>query len=133
MAKTLWAEDLRRDSLPRKRASAITVGASNSYGTDRRNEDSVTSYSSRGPTRSFSVDSYGLVHYDNLIKPDLVAPGNKIIAAEAIGNGLLKKYPELETYKYSTTNMKLMYLSGTSMSTPVVAGARPCCWKQTRA
>jgi subtilisin family serine protease len=83
----------------------------------------VTSYSSRGPTRSFSVDSYGQVHYDNIIKPDLVAPGNKIIAAEAVGNGLIKRYPELETYKYSTTNMKLMYLSGTSMSTPVVAGA----------
>src|SRR6185503_11233742 len=108
---------------PGNEPSAITVGASNSFGTDARNEDSVTSYSSRGPTRSFSVDSYGQVHYDNIIKPDLVAPGNKIIAAEAIGNGLIKKYPELETYKYSTTNMKLMYLSGTSMSTPMVAGA----------
>ena len=75
----------------------ITVGASNSFGTDPRNDDAVTSYSSRGPTRSFSVDSYGLVHYDNIIKPDLVAPGNKIIAAEAAGNGLLKQYPELET------------------------------------
>ena len=63
------------------------------------------------------------VSYDNLIKPDLVAPGNKIIAAQAVGNGLIKKYPELETNKYSTTNMKLMYLSGTSMSTPMVAGA----------
>ena len=108
---------------PGNEPSAITVGASNSFGTDPRNEDSVTSYSSRGPTRSYSVDSYGLVHYDNLIKPDLVAPGNKIIAAQAVGNGLVKKYPELETNKYSTTNMKLMYLSGTSMSAPMVAGA----------
>jgi serine protease AprX len=108
---------------PGNEPSAITVGASNSFGTDPRNEDSVTTYSSRGPTRSFSVDSYGLVHFDNIIKPDLVAPGNKIIAAEAIGNGLLKRYSELETNKYSTTNMKLMYLSGTSMSTPTVAGA----------
>jgi serine protease AprX len=108
---------------PGNEPSAITVGASNSFGTDPRNEDSVTTYSSRGPTRSFSVDSYGLVHFDNIIKPDLIAPGNKIIAAEAIGNGLLKRYSELETNKYSTTNMKLMYLSGTSMSTPTVAGA----------
>jgi serine protease AprX len=75
---------------PGNEPSAITVGASNSFGTDPRNEDSVTSYSSRGPTRSFSVDSYGLTHYDNLIKPDLVAPGNKIIAAVAAGKGLLK-------------------------------------------
>src|ERR1043165_8938565 len=108
---------------PGNEPSASTVGASNSFGTDARNDDAVTSYSSRGPTRSFSVDSYGLVHYDNIIKPDLVAPGNKIISAEAAGNGLLKQYPELETNKYSTTNMKLMYLSGTSMSTPAVAGA----------
>jgi subtilisin family serine protease len=108
---------------PGNEPSAITVGASNSYGTDPRNDDSVTSYSSRGPTRSFSVDSYGQVHYDNLIKPDLVAPGNKIISAEAAGNALIRKYPELETNKYSTSNMKLMYLSGTSMSTPMVAGA----------
>src|SRR5689334_20600371 len=108
---------------PGNEPSAITVGASNSFGTDSRDEDAVTSYSSRGPTRSFSVDSYGLVHYDNIIKPDLVAPGNKIIAAEAANNNLLKQYPELETYKYSTSNMKLMYLSGTSMSAPMVSGA----------
>ncbi|HEX6718166.1 MAG TPA: S8 family peptidase, partial [Pyrinomonadaceae bacterium] len=108
---------------PGNEPSAITVGASNSFGSDPRNDDSVTTYSSRGPTRSSAVDSYGLVHYDNIIKPDLVAPGNKIIAAEAVGNGLLKKYPDLESYKYSTTNMKLMYLSGTSVSAPMVSGA----------
>ncbi|HEX2271641.1 MAG TPA: S8 family peptidase, partial [Pyrinomonadaceae bacterium] len=108
---------------PGNSPAAITVGASNSYGSDSRHEDAVTSYSSRGPTRSYSVDSYGLKHYDNLIKPDLVAPGNKIISAEAAGNGLVKMYPELATNKYSTSNMKLMYLSGTSMSAPMVAGA----------
>ncbi|HEU4794070.1 MAG TPA: S8 family peptidase, partial [Pyrinomonadaceae bacterium] len=108
---------------PGNEPAAITVGASNSFGTDGRNDDGVTSYSSRGPTRSFSIDSYGLVHFDNIIKPDLVAPGNKIISASAANNNLLKLYPELETNKYSTSNMKLMYLSGTSMSTPAVAGA----------
>src|ERR1051325_4128367 len=99
---------------PGNEPSAITVGASNTFGTDARNDDAITSYSSRGPTRSYSVDSYGLLHYDNIIKPDLVAPGNKIISAEAVGNALVKMYPELDTNKYSTTNMKLMYLSGTS-------------------
>jgi subtilisin family serine protease len=108
---------------PGNEPSAITAGASNSFGADPRSEDLVTTYSSRGPTRSFSVDSYGRVHYDNLIKPDLVAPGNKIISAQAAGNGLARKYPELETNKYATTNMKLMYLSGTSMSAPMVSGA----------
>ena len=58
---------------PGNEPSAITVGASNSFGSDARDEDAVTSYSSRGPTRSFSIDSYGQVRYDNIIKPDLVA------------------------------------------------------------
>src|SRR5690349_14229978 len=89
---------------PGNEPSAITVGASNTFGTDARNEDTVTTYSSRGPTRSYSVDSYGLLHYDNIIKPDLVAPGNKIISAEAAGNYLVQAHPELETYKYTTTN-----------------------------
>jgi serine protease AprX len=108
---------------PGNEPAAITVGASNSYGTDQRNDDAITSYSSRGPTRSVWKDSYGLKHYDNIIKPDLVAPGNKIISAEAINNELIRSDPALETNKYSATNMKLMYLSGTSMSAPVVSGA----------
>ena len=62
-------------------------------------------------------------HYDNLIKPDLVAPGNKIISAEAKYNKLVTMHPELETNNYSTTNMKLMYMSGSSVSAPMVAGA----------
>jgi subtilisin family serine protease len=114
---------------PGNSPAAITVGASNSYGTDSRSDDSVTSYSSRGPTRSFSVDEYGLKHYDNVMKPDLVAPGNKIIAAEAINNNLVQEFPSLETNKYATANMKLMSLSGTSMSTPMVAGAAALLWE----
>ena len=62
-------------------------------------------------------------HYDNLIKPDLVAPGNKIIAAEAKSNKLVATHPELATNKYTTTNMKLMYMSGSSVSAPIVAGS----------
>src|SRR5436190_8956612 len=108
---------------PGNEPSAITVGSSNTFGTDARNDDAVTSFSSRGPTRSFSVDENGQKHYDNLIKPDLVAPGNKIISAEAQNNAIVAESPELETNKYTTSNMKLMYLSGTSMSAPMVAGA----------
>ena len=52
---------------PGNEPSVITVGASNTYGTDARNDDVVASFSSRGPTRSFSVDQYGLKHYDNII------------------------------------------------------------------
>lgn len=108
---------------PGNEPSAITVGASNTYGSDPRNEDSIATYSSHGPTRSFSTDADGVRHYDNLIKPDLVAPGNKIVSAEAANNYLVRTHPELETNNYSTANMKLMYMSGTSVSAPMVAGA----------
>ena len=107
---------------PGNEPSAITVGASNTYGTDARNEDSIATYSSRGPSRGFTVDAYGTRHYDNSIKPDLVAPGNKIVSAEAVNNVLVKTHPELETNNYPTTNMKVMFMSGTSVSAPVVAG-----------
>ena len=107
---------------PGNEPSAITVGASNTFGSDPRNEDSIATYSSRGPARGFTTDSYGTRHYDNSVKPDLVAPGNKIVSAEAANNLLVKTHPELETYDYPTTNMKMMFMSGTSVSAPVVAG-----------
>ncbi|HXF42689.1 MAG TPA: S8 family serine peptidase, partial [Pyrinomonadaceae bacterium] len=59
---------------------AITVGASNTYGSDNRSDDTITTYSSRGPTRSFYVNDEGQRVYDNIIKPDIVAPGNKLIS-----------------------------------------------------
>jgi subtilisin family serine protease len=73
--------------------SAITVGAANTFGTDVRSDDVVTTYSSRGPTRGYYTDSNGVKHYDNLIKPDLVAPGNKIIDAEWQNSWLVTTYP----------------------------------------
>ena len=108
---------------PGNEPSAITVGASNTFGTDDRGDDVVTSFSSRGPTRSYWTDDAGERHYDNLIKPDLVAPGNKLIDAEALNNALVTANPQLDAGVSSTPEKKMMYLSGTSMATPVVAGA----------
>lgn len=62
--------------------SVITVGAANTFGTDTRTDDAIASFSSRGPTRSYTVVN-GIRKYDNLIKPDLVAPGNRIISAQS--------------------------------------------------
>ena len=110
-------------SSPGNEPSAITVGASNSYGTDSRGDDSVTSYSSRGPTRSYWTDTIGVNHYDNVLKPDLVAPGNKIVDAEADNNLLVTQHPQLDAGVSQADNRRQMYLNGTSMATPVVAGA----------
>jgi serine protease AprX len=108
---------------PGNEPSVITVGASNSFGTDVRSDDSVTSYSSRGPTRSFWTDENGARRYDNLLKPDLVAPGNKIISAAARDNLLLTQHPELDANVSNVAGRRMMYLSGSSMAAPIAAGA----------
>lgn len=102
--------------------SAITVGAANSFGTDSRSDDQVTSYSSRGPTRSYWTDDSGIKHYDNLIKPDIVAVGNKIIAAESPNNLLVTLYPAMDAGVSNNPNRRQMFMSGTSVAAPVVAG-----------
>jgi len=89
---------------------AITVGATNTWGTADRDNDTVTTYSSRGPTK-----------WDNYAKPDLVAPGNKIISLEAANSYIVNHYPT-EHVAGSGTNGYLR-LSGTSMSAPMVTGA----------
>src|SRR5580765_7808059 len=103
--------------------SAITVGASNTFGTDERKDDGVATYSSRGPTRSSYLDSSGVRHYDHLIKPDLVAPGNKIIDASAANNYLVAHNPWLDAGVSKVDGRRMMYLNGSSVATPVVAGA----------
>ncbi|HEX8285767.1 MAG TPA: S8 family serine peptidase [Pyrinomonadaceae bacterium] len=103
--------------------SALTVGASNTFGTDSRADDAVTSYSSRGPTRGRWTDLAGLVHYDNIVKPDLVAPGNKVIWAAAAANGLLLNNPGLNAFVSADKKRNMMTMNGTSMAAPLVAGA----------
>ena len=90
--------------------NAVTVGALKTGGTPERSDDGVASYSSRGPTP-----------YDWLIKPDLVAPGNRIASLEADGSYLSVTYPERRVASYGTRNY--FELSGTSMSAAVVSGA----------
>ena len=103
-----------------------------------RSDDGVATYSSRGPTRSRWTDANKITHYDNILKPDVVAPGNKLIYAESdagssglLGTGLLgstdmnylvTKYPNLDAGVSNNENRRLMYLSGSSMATPVVSG-----------
>jgi serine protease AprX len=89
---------------------AITVGALNTWGTNSRSDDTVTSYSSRGPTK-----------YDLAVKPDLAAPGNKIVSLEANQAFLSEQYPTLHRAGNGTN--AYMQLSGTSMATPIVTGA----------
>ena len=88
---------------------SITVGALNTKGTAFRSDDEVATYSSRGPTR-----------FDQLIKPDLVAPGNRIRGLLAPGSTLAREHPELVIGSGRDAQLQL---SGTSMAAAVVSGA----------
>ena len=88
---------------------AITVGALNTKQTPVRSDDSVATYSSRGPTP-----------FDFTLKPDLVAPGNRIVSLEAPGSYLAVTYPDHHVADAATGYFQL---SGTSMSAAVVSGA----------
>ncbi len=107
----------------------ITVGAMKTEGSPLRSNSLIASYSSKGPTL-----------LDHVVKPDIVAPGNRVVSLEAYARnpatglysiGLLyQEYPQNlvpSTYCcYGTTTTYFYtyyFLSGTSMATPVVSGA----------
>src|SRR5690349_20691585 len=81
---------------PGNEPSALTVGAVDTKGTDTRSDDSITTFSSRGPTRSFWTDANGLRHFDNVLKPEISAPGNKTIFAESPDKYLVRQNPSLD-------------------------------------
>ncbi|MDQ3256041.1 MAG: S8 family peptidase, partial [Acidobacteriota bacterium] len=93
----------------------ITVGATDSRGTVRRSDDIMARFSSKGPTR-----------VDGLAKPDLVAPGRRLIAPMSQQNPATSvQYPDRVIQPVSsdaTPNAYFKY-SGTSFSAPVVSGA----------
>ena len=97
--------------VPGNDPAVITVGATRTMGTTTRVDDSIASYSSKGPT---------LV--DHLVKPDLVAPGNRLVSLLARNSTLDLKNKYLEVGPILGTP-KYFRLSGTSMATPVVSGA----------
>src|SRR6266566_2546525 len=109
----------------------ITVGAMKTQGSPLRSNSLIASYSSKGPTL-----------LDHVVKPDIVAPGNRVVSLQApsfinpaTGLWTLEALPQeytqnLVAYSYyqptpNTWSYSGDYytLSGTSMATPVVSGA----------
>src|SRR5579885_2790367 len=88
----------------------ITVGATRTRGTDGRSDDIIASYSSKGPTL-----------LDHVVKPDLVAPGNRLVSLRAANSTLDKTYPSYQV-KDGKGGSAYYRLSGTSMATPLVTG-----------
>jgi serine protease AprX len=85
----------------------ITVGAMKNMGTVSRADDQIASYSSKGPTL-----------IDHVVKPDIVAPGNRVIGVSTKGDSRLEK-----SYPGNRQGAAYFRMSGTSMATPVVSGA----------
>ncbi len=95
---------------PGNAPSAITVGAVDTAGTVSRLDDRVASYSSRGPT-----------WYDGTAKPDVVAPGHRLVAAAALRSSLYAELPGRRIGRGKKLPQYLM-LSGTSMAAAVTSG-----------
>lgn len=97
----------------------ITVGAMKTMDTYTRADDQIGSYSSKGPTL-----------YDNVVKPDLVAPGNHIVSVESPGSTLFHEYvqTQIPVSYYNGTNSNststvYFCLNGSSMAAAAVTGA----------
>ena len=82
----------------------ITVGAVDDRETPARSDDRLPHFSSKGPTRA-----------DGLAKPDVVAPGGRVVSLKAPGSLVAEKSssPVLDAYTRG---------SGTSMSAAIVSG-----------
>jgi serine protease AprX len=94
---------------PGNAPSAITVGAVETQGTVDRSDDQIAPYSSRGPTR-----------FDFTVKPDVVAPGTRIVSLEATGSYIATNFPSWHVAGQGRNSYGR--LTGTSMSSAIVAG-----------
>jgi serine protease AprX len=88
---------------------ALTVGAIDTFGTVDRSDDKVAPYSSHGPTA-----------FDMAVKPDVVAPGTRLVSLESPDSYLATHYPNWHIA--GSGRNAYFRLSGTSMATAVVSG-----------
>lgn len=95
-------------STPGTSKNAITVGASQNDRPDKKQGNNIAgmaSFSSRGPTA------------DGRVKPDIVAPGTWIVSTRS------SKSDDSHFWAAHESNSKYGYMGGTSMATPLTAGA----------
>jgi serine protease AprX len=99
-------------SAPGNAPWVLTIGASSTNGTTRRDDDTIAGFSSRGPT-----------FLDWGAKPDLLAPGYGTISlADPLGVFYTTKAQYLVPGTQPMGYQPYLILSGTSMAAPVVTG-----------
>ena len=89
----------------------VTVGALDDNGTSLPFDDLMAVFSARGRTP-----------FDYLSKPDLVAPGRKMISLRSPGSALDTLFPDRQVTATGALTADYYRLSGTSMAAPVVTG-----------
>jgi serine protease AprX len=89
----------------------ITVGAIDDNATATLADDLLASWSSQGPTA-----------IDGLAKPDVVAPGRKIVSLRSPGSTLDLLLPDRAVAGLDPLTPAYFRLSGTSMAAPIVTG-----------
>ncbi len=94
---------------PGNSPAALTVGAIDTNGTLDTSDDVVAPYSSKGPAR-----------YEIVVKPDVVAPGTRVVSLEAQNSYLSTTYKQWHIA--GSGKNAYMRLTGTSMATAVVSG-----------
>ena len=92
--------------------SAITVGSIDDKASIERGDDSIASYSNSGPREDDGDDN----QWDEL-KPDVVGPGSNIMSAQHAASS-----SQLPGSAKPLASDNYVQKSGTSMSTPAVAG-----------
>jgi serine protease AprX len=95
---------------PGNAPSALTVGAVDTNGSGTLLDDTVPTYSSRGPTR-----------FTNLPKPDITAPGQAMISTAALNGALYRLHPERQVAGLDGVG-RYFRLNGTSMAAAVTSG-----------
>ena len=89
----------------------ITVAADDTNGTAGLRDDSIPTWSSRGPTA-----------FDGIAKPDLVAPARRVIALRAAGSTIDSSSPTGRVTAKGATSAQYFTMSGTSMAAAIVSG-----------
>ena len=98
---------------PGNSQKVITVGSLTDNGTADTSDDYVSTYSSRGPSLN-----------DHFLKPDLIAPGNKVVSTVPSNAGLKNVLPaNSKACDVQNCVGEYFEMSGTSMAAPLVSGA----------